>query len=790
MIKYPAHSIINVAGLTCGIAFTLIITAFIWSELHVNADLKNIGRQYILESKWKDKNMGYELATFGQLAKSLKETYPHLVANYYRWDGITSNVSKENKVFREGIQIGDSTLLNMYGFTLKYGDAAKALNGPYKAVISADRAIKYFGKTDVIGETITIESLIGSRHDFIVSGVLDMPERNSVTNLIAHYGNEIFVSTENLDFFGRNMDWANFFIVNYIELQPGVMPAELDKPVQHLIAANAPKGIDKELSVILKPLKQYYVNADNAVVRKTLFALSAIAFFILLMAIVNFVNLTISRSSGRMREIGIRKVLGGLRKQLTLQFLVESLCFVTIATLAAVLLYALTKNIFSDLLGKPMPSLAAFPTWFIFLPVMLIVVISVLAGIYPALVLSSLKTVDSLKGKLTGVKENQLLKKILVGFQFGTAAFVFICAGIITQQMHLFFTKDPGYNKDYVLSVLTPRDWSQAGVSKMETIRRSFADMPQVSSVSLGYEVPDGNNGGQVVLYRPGADSTMAVASQQFTCDEFYRSIFDIPMAAGEFFGKEGEPADPTKIVINETQAKALGWANPNDAIGREIVFKGFNGYKAVIAGVVKDFNVDSFQKAIPPVTFVHVKASTIYRMFCFKLKPGNMASSIEEIRKKWSALLPGTAFDYTFIDDNLRKLYDTEIQLKKASYAATILALIIVLLGILGLVSLSIEKRVKEIGIRKILGSSVRDIVFLFVKEFVLIILVSVIIICPLAYMLMNEWLNEYAYRITITPLPFIIAIGSITLLTFVIVLMRTMKAAMANPVKSLRTE
>lgn len=166
------------------------------------------------------------------------------------------------------------------------------------------------------------------------------------------------------------------------------------------------------------------------------------------------------------------------------------------------------------------------------------------------------------------------------------------------------------------------------------------------------------------------------------------------------------------------------------------------------------------------------------------------MASSIEEIRKKWSALLPGTAFDYTFIDDNLRKLYDTEIQLKKASYAATILALIIVLLGILGLVSLSIEKRVKEIGIRKILGSSVRDIVFLFVKEFMLIILVSVIIICPLAYMLMNEWLNEYAYRITITPLPFIIAIGSITLLTFVIVLMRTMKAAMANPVKSLRTE
>ncbi len=791
--KHYAHSLINIIGLACGIAFTLIIAAFVWSEVNVNAKLKHLDRQYILESKWKDPNMGYEIATFGPLAKSLREAYPHLVANYYRWDGITSNVSKGDKVFREGLQIGDSTLLSMYGFPLKHGNPATAFKEPFNVVISTDKALKYFGKTDVVGETVTIESFSGTKHNFMISGVLDMPARNSVTQLFGgsdDYKNDFFISSENLSFFGRNMDWPNVFIVNYIELQPGVTPAELEQPIRHLISNNAFSGIDKEVSVVLSPLKHYYLDADKGVIRKTLFALSGIAIFILLMAVINFVNLSISKSSGRMREIGIRKVLGGLKKQLVLQFLTESFLIVFGATIVAILLYASTKNIFSDLLGKPIPSPGDFPKLFIFIPAILVVLVSFLAGIYPAFILSSLKTVNSLKGKLTGIKENQLLKKVLIGFQFGTAAFVFICAGIISQQMRLFFTKDPGYDKEYVLSALTPRDWSKAGVSKMETIRKIFADMPQVSNVSLGYEVPDGNNAGQIVLYKPGSDSTTAIASQQFTSDEFYRSTFNIPMAAGEFYGKEGQPIDPQKIVINETQAKSLEWNDPHEAIGKELVFKGFNGYKAVVAGVIKDFNTGSFHKAIPPVTFVHVKTNTIFRMFCFKLKPGNVGDAINALQKKWATVLPGTPFDFTFMDDSLRKLYATEIQLKKTSYAATALALIIVFLGILGLVSLSVEKRIKEIGIRKILGSSVKNIILLFVREFFLILIVAAIVICPLSYALMSEWLNEYAYRISITAIPFLVAIGCISILTLLIIFIRTYSAAVANPVKALRSE
>ena len=788
--KSRFHALVNISGLSVGIAFTLLIGAYVWSELNVNSALKNLNRQYILQSKWKNPNQGLELTTVGPLAKALRETYPHLVANYYRWDGITSNVSKGDKVFREGLQVGDSTMLSMYGFSVLQGNPKTAFDDPFSVVITAEKAIKYFGKTDVTGETLSIENFSGAKHDFMISAVLKSPAKNSVTVLNDNNNNQFYISANNISYFGRNMDWPNFYIVGYIELQKGVSPLELEKPMQYLLKQNAPPGVAENLTPYLVPLNQYYLDANNGLIKKTLFALSGIAFFILLMAIVNFINLSVSKSAARMREIGIRKVLGGVRRQLIVQFLVESVITVLFSTIVAVFLYIATCNLFSNILGKEIPSLNAFPLYFIFIPAILIVLIGFLAGIYPSFVLSSLKAVESLKGKLGAVKDNVLLRKLLIGFQFGTAALVFICAYIITEQMQLFFTKDLGYNKDYIVSAQLPRDWSRPGVDKMETIRSQFAAMPQVSNATLSYEVPDDNNAGQVTLYRIGSDSANAVSSQQFTTDEYYRSAFNIPMAAGEFFGKEGGLVDATKIVINEKQAKALGWNDPQDAIGKEVVFLGFNGYKAAIAGVTKDFNTGSLQKAIPPVTFVHVKTNTIFRFLSFKLRAGNVRESIAALQQKWSVLLPGTAFDFTFMDDTIKKLYTTEIQLQQASYTAALLALVIVLLGVLGLISLSVQKRIKEIGIRKILGSSVSAIIALFVKEFLSIVLIAGLVVCPLAYILMNSWLNAYVYRVAITGIPFMASLVFIGAVTILIIVARTYKAAMDNPVKSLRTE
>ena len=788
--KSKFYSTVNIIGLSTGIAFTLLIGAYIWSELQVNTNLKNADRQYIIQSKWKDPNQGLELTTMGPLAKALRDHYPDLVANYYRWDGITSNVSKGDKSFREGLQICDTTMFSMYGFTLLYGNSKTAFDGPFSLVITGEKAKKYFGKTDVVGQTLSIESFSGSKHDFIITGVLKNPSKNSVTYINDDNNNQFYISSNNISYFGRNMDWPNQYIVGYVELQKGVNPKDLEKPMEYLMKQNAPPQIAAGMTPYLVPVKDYYLSANNGLVKKMLYALSAIAIFILIMAIINFINMSVSRSATRMREIGIRKVLGGLKKQLILQFLIESVILVFLATGFAIFVYALSKDMFSNIFGKQIPSLGDFPLYFIVYPLLLILIIGFIAGIYPAFVLSSLKSVESLKGKLSSIKENVWLRKTLVAFQFGTATIAFIGAIIISSQINLFFSKDIGFNKDYIISAQLPRDWTPQGVTKTEEMQKQFAAMPQVVNATLSFTVPDGNSSGSASLYKAGADSTTAVASEQIVADEYYASTFGIPMAAGKFFGTPGTITDPFAIVINQAQAKAFGWNSAPEAIGKQLKFQGGGGQVFTIVGVTKDFHFGSMQKPIQPITFLHVTLANIYRLFSFKIRPGSISNSINALQKKWSALMPGVPFEYTFMDDALAKLYKSEIQLKKASYTATVLALIIVLLGVLGLVSLSIQKRTKEIGIRKVLGSSVTGIMTLFLKEFLTVIVVSGVVACPLAYMIMNNWLQEYAYRINISASPFIISMLMLGGLTALLIGIQTIKAALANPIKSLRTE
>ena len=786
IIKSRFYAAVNIIGLSTGIAFTLLIAAYVWSELRVNTDLKNSGRQYIIQSKWKDPNEGYYLATLGPLGKALKENYPGLVANYYRYDGITSNISKGEKSFRENIQIGDSTMLTMYGFPLLYGSAGTALNEPYTTVITEAKAIKYFGKTDVVGQTITIESFSGTRHDFLITGVLKELTNNSVTRLSDGYPGNFYVSASNLDFFGRNMAWQNSYIVNLIELQKGITPKDLEKPIRSLIKQNAQPQVAADLTPQLVSLQDFYLTANNGLIKKMLYALSAIAVFILIMAIINFINMSVSRAAARMKEIGIRKVLGGLKKQLMFQFLTESILIVFIATLFAFIIYLLTQNLFSHILIHAIPSLNSFPFYFILFPVLFVLVIGFMAGIYPAFVLSSLPSVESLKGK-PSVKENVFMRKALAGFQFGIATIAFIGAIIISQQVNLFLSNDLGYNKNFIISAQLPRDWTQPGVNKMETIRNQFAGLPAVNNVSLSYEIPDGNNSGSAAMYRFGNDSSKAITTQALTTDENYLSVYQIPLRAGSFF--EGHALDSGKVIVNEAAIYALGWKKATDAIGQQVRIPG-DPTVFIIKGVTTDFHFGSMQQKVAPIVFFNVQFAPIYRYLSFKLKPNNISATVDALQKKWSVLMPGAPFEYKFMDDTLANLYQSEIQLKKASYTATILALIIVLLGVLGLISLSIQKRTKEIGIRKVLGSSVAAIISLFIKEFLWVILIAGCVACPLAYLLMQRWLNEYAYRVTITAEPFIISMAMLGIITAALICLQTMKTAIANPVKSLRTE
>ena len=785
--KYKFHSLINIGGLAIGIAFAFLIGAYVWNAFQVNASLKNENNQYIIQTKYGTDPTLY-LTTFGNLAKALKEQYPGLVANYYRWDGITSTVSKGDKHFREGIQINDSTIFSMYGFPVLYGNIKTAFNDPFSVVITEETAKKYFGKTNVVEQTLTIDNFSGSKHDFMITAVLKSMPDNSVTKVNDDNINDVFLSLGSVNFFNRQIDsWNNSGIVSYVQLQKGVTPHQLDRPIQHLLHQNTSTDLSQTHTVIVS-LNDYYFQVNNNLVEKMLYTLSCIAAFILLMAIINFINISISKASSRMKEIGVRKVLGGMRKQLILQFLTESVLLVFFSTTISLIIYQFMRHYLSNVLGKEIPTLFSFPLYIYFIPIILALIIGLLAGIYPALVLSSLKSAEVIKGKLTSVKENILLRKSLVAFQFCIAAIVLIGSIVISKQVNYLFGKDLGYDKEFLLSAQVPRDWSAQGVAHMETIRNEIASLPQVSNATISWEIPNGNNGNGAA-YKLEQDSTQATYTELYTTDENYATTYKVPMVAGNFFNNN-EAYDSSKIVINETFAKAFGWKDAHDAINQKIKLQGYGDIIFTISGVVKDFHLWSMQGNIPLMTFVNVKLNPFYRYLTIRLKPGNIPDEINALQKKWSALMPGAPFEYQFMDETLQKIYSTELQLQQAAYTSTVLSLIIVLLGLLGLISLSIQKRTKEIGIRKVLGSSISGIINLFMKEFLWIIVIAAIIACPLAYIIMHNWLQGYAYRINVTATPFIISIVCLGLITALLICIQTIKSAIANPVKSLRTE
>ncbi|HEX7847518.1 MAG TPA: FtsX-like permease family protein [Chitinophagaceae bacterium] len=790
LTKYRFYSFVNILGLFAGITFALLIGAYIWSEWQVNRQLKNTSQQCILTTVSTDPNVGYELATFGPIAKRLKEDYPDLVTNYYRYDGITSVVSKGDKHLRENLQVGDSTVLAMYGFETLHGNAGTALRDPFSVVITEDIAIKYFGKTNIIGETISIQNFSGGNHAFTVSAVLRNLSRNTVTNLARDYPNSFFIPMSAMTYFGRlgQDSWDNMFIASFVELKKGISIKDIEKPIQQLVQQNVNPALQKIITVKPVLLTDYYLRQNQGLVKRMLYILSFAGFFILLMAIVNFINIAISRSGSRMKEIGIRKVLGSMRRQLIFQFLTESFILVAAATFLAFLTYPWFRPFFNKMVGADIPVLSGFPFYFIAFPITLIVVVGIAAGLYPAFVLSAMKSVDSLKGKLKTAKEKIVFRKSLVGFQFSIALIVLISAVVVSNQVSYFFSQSLGYNKEFVVSSQVPRDWSPAGVQRMATIRNEFARMPEVSNVSLSYEIPDGNNGGQRGIYKAGNDSTQAIAAQLLTSDGYYPSTYEIAMKAGAFLETNGI-IDSSKIVLNEKAIKALGWNDNREAIGQQVKIYGDNTFYT-IQGVTSDFHFNTMQQQVAPIIFLSLNRTNIYRFLSFKIKPGNISASIEAIQKKWAVLLPGNSFEYVFMDDTLKKLYASELQLKKAAYSATFLALIIALLGVLGLVSLSIHQRIKEIGIRKVLGASLPDIIGLFLKEFTTVVIIAGLIACPVGWYLMKSWLDGYAYRVSVGLQPFIISIALVAVTTMILVALQVIKAAKNNVVQNLKTE
>ncbi|UYQ91251.1 ABC transporter permease [Chitinophaga horti] len=782
------YSSLNVIGLAAGLAFTLFVLAYVWNEFSVNRDIKDRGQQYIIRSEWKQPNMGFELATLGMLPKVLKEQYPALVKNYYRWDGITVTASKGEKAFRESLQVGDTSLLDMYGLQVVDGSRQPS-SDPFSVIITDKAAVKYFGKADVAGQTISIENFAGVKSDFQVTTVIRKPFTNVITDISRAETSDFFIPITAAKHFGRDIEsWNNPYIAGFIQLQPGVRPEQLDKPIKDLVAANASAAVSANLTPQLSQLDDYYFERDNGLVRRMLYTLSGIGLFILLMAIVNFVNMSVSRAASRLKEIGVRKALGGVKRQLVAQFLVESTILVSFSAVLALAIYPLVRPLVNRALNRPLPALGDFPAWFVVFPLLLILVTGFMAGLYPAFILSSFKSVDSLKGKMKSGKDHRWMRQSLVGFQFFTAAVVLIGAVIVSRQVQLFFGSSLGYDKSHLLSAQVPRNWTPEGVAHMLSVRDRLSEIPQVKEVSLSYEVPDGNNGNNISIQRPGGDADEVISAYMLITDEAFARTYDVAMKGGRFFKEKGGQMDSSGVVINETMAKALGW-QPQEATGRQIKIAQTTTVLNV-TGVMKDFHFGTMQQAIQPIVFTHVSQVPLYRYLSVRLQSGNLTASLAAVKHKWEELMPGAPFEYKFMDETLAQVYATEMQLKQAAYIATALALLIALLGILGTVSLNVHKRTKEIGVRKVLGASVAGIVSLFVKDMLTVLLVAMLLACPVAYFLMLHWLQDYVYHIPITAMPFALTIMSLAAITVILIIAQTIRTAQMNPVKSLRTE
>lgn len=790
LLKHKSYSLIAILGLSVGITFSLLIGSYIWGELQVNSNLRNADNQYLVQSKWKEANMGPSFATLAPIAKALKDNYPNLVANYYRFDLIAATISNGNKHFREEVQIGDSTMLTMYGFSLLHGDERTALKEPNSMVISYETALKYFGKLDVVGEIVTVDSFTKEKKAFVITAVLDKFSRNSVTNLLDDKI-PVFLSVSNMEFFNRGSldNWDNSIIVNYIELKEGVQKEDLAKPIEQLLATNAPENIKGNLEVYLTPLKEYYREANNGLVGKSILILIIISLFILLMSIVNFVNISIGNSASRLKEIGIRKVLGSRKIQVIYQFLTESVLVALLSMLLSLFLYELCRPIFEEIVGKEMPSMLFSLPYFFIVSVLLATSNGALAGIYPAFVLSAISSTDAVKGKFKSVKENILFRRVLIVSQFTIALFVIGGTIVISQQVTYFFNKDLGYNKESILTVTVPRDWTPKGVGKMEAIRNEMNRLPEVNKASLSYEIPNGNAGFSNGIYKMGEDSTMAISVTILQTDEAYADTYQIAMASGRFFQKAQDESNGDKVILNEAAILALGFKNPDLAIGHKVKFQGVNQH-FIINGVAENFHFYSMHKTIRPLAFIHIRNNNQFRYLSFQIPPANLGESVAAIKNKLAQLLPEAPFEFTFMDETLRQLYKSEIQLKKASHLATILAVIIVLLGVLGLVSMSISKRTKELGIRKVLGASEVNLIMLFLQEFLIILVVAVFISFSLIAFGMNKWLQTYAYHVELDWLTLGWVGLAFGLLIALLVSVQSIKAALANPIESLKNE
>jgi putative ABC transport system permease protein len=797
LIKNRAFSFINIAGLSTGLCCFLLILLFVQDELHYDQFNEKADRVFRVYSKIKFGGTSLEFPMAPDpMGQVLKKDYPQIeqFTRIYRANGYKQ--IKKGNLFLVETKCAhvDSTFFDVFTFPAAYGNTRHALDDPNTVVLTASAAKKYFGTADAVGRVLETNEN-GKTLYKVMAVILDMPENS-------HFNFDFLFSMKNVDY-----KWGDFLSHNfytYLLLKPGVDYKDVEKNfTQYMDRYVLPqasqfiqiKSMDEfkkagnKLEYTLMPLKkihlysagQYELQAGGNI--QYVYIFSAVAVFILLIACINFMNLTTARSSKRAREVGIRKVLGTRRKDLVLQFLSESTLMVVISLVISILACYMLMPFFNRLADKSIrPSLIFSPVilpWIIALPL----VVGLLAGLYPAFFLSQFKPIEVLKGKWKiGSRNGGGLRSLLVIFQFSTSIVLIMGTMVIYRQLHYIQTKDLGFNKDQVVII------NNAGIlnESLNTYKTELLKMPGVVSATVSNFLPvSSSRSDQTFSKSSTMSSTNGFDMQTFYIDDGYLKTLGIPLLAGRNFYNT-YASDSTSVIINQTCARILGYADP---VGKPVFT--MNQDKAMIAytivGVIQDFHYESLKQQVGPLCLFH---SQFPAMVSFRVEPSAMKPFLAKSEKMWKQFAPSNPFSYQFLDEAFSEIYQSEQRVGQIALLFAVLAIVIASLGLFGLATFMAEQRMKEIGIRKVLGASVQRIVKLMTAEFVGLVSISFVIAAPVAWWSMNKWLNDFAYRTHISWWMFVLSALLALMIALITVSIQAIRAAVVNPARSLKTE
>lgn len=798
-IKERFYATINISGLAMGIATTLLIVSYVIHETSYDKDYEDVDRLFRVNMTniWMPEG-GEWGSTIPPLAKVLAE-YPEVEAvmrintpggNIIR----VNNDGQEASFYEDDILAADSNFFSIFNFKLLYGNPHTALNGVNKMVISKEMAQKYFGTKDVLGKTL----LYGENKTAVeITGITATQPTNR------HFDFDFLISMPTNPAFENIKDtWIATQVVTYVKFRPGTNIKNTENKMSTIAPTYAGSqlagwGMDydefmegkSEWLFYLQPIKNIHLgsatvgNRLGSVSDSTyMYIFSFTALFIMLLAIINFVNLSTARATIRAKEVGVRKVLGSLRKQLILQFLLESVLLCFVAGVVALGIAEFMKLGIEQYLG----SVFTVTNWhhytFYLVILAFLILVGLAAGVYPAVYLTAFKPSKVLKGQLRTGHKSKWFRNTLVILQFSISTALMICTFIVYQQLNYFNNKDLGYNKDNILVI----NWAEKLGKKLESFQHEILEHPGVINASVSM---DAIGRGQYEDIFRDESSGLEQSIAMMKADERLLNTMGLKLIYGRFF-KKYNAADKDAIVINESTMKLFGYT-PENVLGKRIIYGGDDMGPARVIGVVKDFHFYSLHFPIAPYVFYNIN-STMWghsRVLVVKTNKEGVQPLLKYIKQAWESRVDAP-FDYSFLDLDYEQLYQNEQQLGALFATFTGIALIIACLGLFGLASYTVNQRSKEIGIRKALGATVGNIMVQFNGSFTRLVIIALIIALPVAWWAMDSWLEQFAYRVNMNWWVFILTGGLAIVIAWLTVSYQSVKAALLNPVDTLKDE